>query len=165
VAEPPTFLSRGIRWPVRGDANADAAIGVRYRRRGDAAWLEGLPLFRTDPNSVSDENRVVGGWLFASIVDLAPDTEYEVALALTDPDGGSTERTLTVRTAAEPREPAGMRVRHVVPAGPADPGPGSGLAGDLFRGLRAARAAAEPGDLDRRPSRGAGAAHHLSRGG
>lgn len=148
VAEPSTFLSLGMRWPVRGDANADAAIGVRYRRRGDAAWQEGLPLFRTDPDSVSDENRVVGGWLFAgSIVDLVPDTEYEVALALTDPDGGSTERTLAMRTAAEPREPAGMRVRHVVPGGTGNRGPGTGLAGDPFRGLRAAQAAAEPGDL------------------
>lgn len=148
VAEPSTFLSLGVQWPVRGDGNADASIGVRYRRRSDAGWREGLPLFRTDPDSVSDENRVVGGWLFAgSIVDLVPDTEYEVALALTDPDGGSTERTLTMRTAAEPREPACMRVRHVVPAGPADRGPGSGLAQDPFRGLRAAQAAAKPGDL------------------
>lgn len=148
VAEPSTFLSLGIRWPVRGDANADASIGVRYRRRGETVWQEALPLFRTDPKSVSDENRVPDGWLFAgSIVDLVPDTGYEVALALTDPDGGSAERTLTMRTAAEPREPAGMRIRHVVPAGSADRGPGTGAAGDPFRGLRAAQAAAVPGDL------------------
>jgi Right handed beta helix region len=148
VAEPSTFLSLGIRWPVVGDANADAAIAVSYRPRGESAWREAMPLFRTDPESVSEENRVPGGWLFAgSIVDLVPDTEYEVALALTDPDGGSTRRTLTMRTAAEPREPPGMRVRHVVPAAPADRGPGSGAPGDPFRGLRAAQAAAAPGDL------------------
>jgi hypothetical protein len=148
VAEPPTFHSLGVRWPVRGDANADATIGVRYRRRGETAWREAMPLFRTDPESVSDENRVPGGWLFAgSIVDLEPDTEYELALALTDPDGPSTQRTLVMRTRAEPREPAGMRVRHVVPAGTADRGPGTGTLGDPFRGLRAAQAAAAPGDL------------------
>lgn len=95
VAEPSTFHSLGIRWPVRGDANADAVIDVRYRRRGATAWQKALPLFRTNPEAVSAENRVPDGWLFAgSIVDLAPDTEYEVALALTDParlddaDGG-----------------------------------------------------------------------------
>ncbi|MGH7753040.1 MAG: hypothetical protein ACREN5_09500, partial [Gemmatimonadales bacterium] len=70
-----------------------------------------------------------------------------MALVLTDPDGGSTRRTLTMRTRGEPREPAGMRVRHVVPAGGADLGPGTGAADDPFRGLRAAQAAAEPGDL------------------
>jgi hypothetical protein len=148
VAEPATFHSLGVRWPVRGDANADAAIGVRYRRQGEAAWQEALPLFRTDPESVSDENRVADGWLFAgSIVDLVPDTEYEVALSLTDPDGGGTQRTLVMRTGAEPREPAGMRVRHVVPAGSFAGGPGTGAAGDPFRGLRVAQAAAAPGDL------------------
>jgi hypothetical protein len=148
VAEPATFHSLGVRWAVRGDANADALIGVRYRSRADEGWREALPLFRTDPRAVSAENRVRGGWLFAgSIVDLAPDTEYEVALTLTDPDGGSVSRTLSMKTGAEPREPADMRVRHVVPASAADPGPGTGTETDPFRGLRVAQTTAMPGDL------------------
>jgi len=148
VAEPATFHSLGVRWAVRGDANSDAVIGVRYRRHGETTWREALPLFRTDPESVSADNRVPGGWLFAgSIVDLAPDTAYEVTLALIDPDGGSVERTLHMKTGAEPREPAGMRVQHVVPAGAADRGPGTGTATDPFRGLRTAQATATPGDL------------------
>ena len=148
VAEPATFHSLGVRWPVRGDANTNAVIGVHYRQRGETIWREALPLFRTDPESVSDENRVAGGRLFAgSIVDLAPDTEYEVGLALTDPDGGSAQRILQMKTGAEPREPAGMRVRHVVPAGTMDPSPGTGTASDPFRGLRSAQASAMPGDL------------------
>ena len=148
VAEPATFHSLGVRWAVRGDANSDAVIGVRYRRSAETAWREGLPLVRTDPGSVSDENRVAGGWLFAgSIVDLAPDTEYEVLLTLTDPDGGSTQQTLHMKTGAEPREPAGMRVRHVVPASATDRGSGTGTESDPFRGLRSAQAAAQPGDL------------------
>ena len=148
VAEPATFHSLGVRWPVRGDANSDAVIGMRFRKPGETAWREALPLFRTDPESVSDDNRVAGGWLFAgSIVDLAPDTEYEVTLALTDPDGGSAQRTLRMRTRAEPREPADMRVRHVVPVKSGDRGGGTGTASDPFRGLRVAQAAAMPGDL------------------
>ena len=148
LAEPATFHSLGVRWAVRGDANSDAMIGVRYRHAGETAWRDALPLFRTDPKSVSDDNRVPGGWLFAgSIVDLAPDTAYEVALALIDPDGGSVERTLLMKTGAEPREPVGMRVRHVVPADVADRGAGTGTATDPFRGLRIAQAGAMPGDL------------------
>ena len=52
-----------------------------------------------------------------------------------------------MKTGAEPREPAGMRVQHVVPAGAADRGPGTGTATDPFRGLRTAQATATPGDL------------------
>lgn len=148
VAEPATFHSLGVRWPVRGDANANAVIGVHYRVTGESAWREALALFRTDPRSVPAENRVPDGWLFAgSIVDLTPGTEYEIALTLADPDGGSVQRALTMRTAAEPREPAGMRVRHVVPAAPGGADPGAGTRENPFRGLRAAQADAAPGDL------------------
>lgn len=148
VAEPATFHSLGVRWPVRGDANVNAVIGVHYRAAGEAAWREALALFRTDPKSVPPESHVADGWLFAgSIVDLAPDTEYEVVLTLQDPDGGSVRRSLSMRTTAEPREPAGMRVRHVVPAAAGDADPGTGSRDDPFRGLRAAQATAAPGDL------------------
>src|SRR5262245_32947759 len=58
VAEPATFHSLGVRWPVLGDANADATIDIRYRARGETAWRQGLPLFRTAPGSLSEENRV-----------------------------------------------------------------------------------------------------------
>jgi hypothetical protein len=146
VAEPATFHSLGIRWPVHGDANVNAVVGVHYRPKGEPAWREALALFRTDPGSVPAENRIPDGWLFAgSIVDLTSDTEYEVALTLEDPDGGSVQRSLTMRTTAEPREPVGMRIRHVVPAPGGDGGTGS--RDDPFRGLRAAEAAAAPGDL------------------
>jgi hypothetical protein len=146
--EPATFHSVAVRWPVRGDVNGNAVITVQYRRRGDIDWKDALPLFRTDPQAVSDANRVIGGWLFAgSIVDLAPETEYEVALSLIDADGGGTQRVLLLQTAGEPREPAGMRVRHVVPVGTGPDGPGAGTVADPFRGIRAAEAAAAPGDL------------------
>jgi hypothetical protein len=148
VAEPATFHSLGVRWPVRGDANVNAVVGVHFRPKGETAWREALALFRTDPTSVPAEIRVGNGWLFAgSIVDLVPDTEYEVALTLFDPDGGGVQRTLTMRTTAEPREPPGMRVRHVVPAAFGNAGPGTGARDDPFRGLRAAQATAAPGDL------------------
>jgi hypothetical protein len=148
VPEPATWHSLGVRWPIRGDANATAGIAVQYRQRGVTAWKNALPLSRIDPEAGSDENRVPGGWLFAgSIVDLTPETEYEVALSLVDADGGSAQRVLLLRTGGEPREPAGMRVRHVVPAAAGSGGPGAGTVTNPFRGVRAAEAAAAPGDL------------------
>jgi hypothetical protein len=144
VPEPATLHSLAVRWPVRGDANANASVAVEYRPAGETRWRAGYPLFRPHPERQSPELRVPGGWLFTgSIVDLTPDTEYEVRLALRDPDGGDVDRLLRLRTAAEPREPPGMRVRHVVPG----EGGGSGSESEPFRGLAAAEAQAAPGDL------------------
>jgi hypothetical protein len=54
-----------------------------------------------------------------SVLDLEAGTAYEVRLVLSDPDGvrGTAERTLTVRTRAEPRPYPGGRVFHVYPHG------------------------------------------------
>lgn len=145
LPEPATLHSLAVRWPVVGDANANASIAVDYREEGVGAWRAGYPLFRTLPSRVSEENVVPGGWLFAgSIVDLVPGTEYEVRLRLADPDGGGRTETLTMRTLAEPRQPPDMRIRHVIAD---ERGGGSGAEDDPFRGLKAAQNAAEPGDL------------------
>ena len=143
--EPATPTALGVRWAIVGDANANAAIALAYRRAGEAAWRDGYPLFRAHPDHVSPDNRVANGWLFAgSVIDLEPGADYELKLTLADPDGGGENRTLTLRTATEPRAPADLRVRHVVPAGSGAGGDGS--AADPFRGLGAALAKAEPGD-------------------
>jgi len=147
LAEPATLHCLAVRWPLKGDANENAVIEVQYRRTGDREWRRGFPLVRTfadpHPQNPTPAVRVAGGRMFAgSIVDLAPATAYEVKLALHDPDGGSVEKTLAMQTITEPREPAGMRVRHVAPG----EGGGTGAAGDPLRGLPAAFAAAEAGD-------------------
>jgi len=145
--EPATLHCLAVRWPVKGDANRNAAVAVRYRKIGAAKWKQGYPLFRPHPDKMSPENRVAGGWLFAgSIVNLNPDTRYEVKLALKDSDGGDAVKALKMRTLAEPVGPKGMRVRHVVPA-PGGAGGGSGTKDDPFKGLVAAHNAAQPGDL------------------
>jgi hypothetical protein len=54
-----------------------------------------------------------------SLFDLQENTEYDVKLTLHDPDGvtGDTEKTLTVRTRAEPQPAQPGRVFHVYPPG------------------------------------------------
>jgi hypothetical protein len=149
--EPATLHCLAVRWPVKGDDNPNATIGVQYRKAGDAAWKQGFPLFRTIRSATREQrgqwsfqgippDRLPGGWIFAgSVVDLEPQTEYEVKLSLKDPDGGDAGKVLKMKTIGEPREPPGMRVRHVVPE---DGGPA-----DAIKGLPAAVAAMEPGDL------------------
>lgn len=146
--EPATLHCVSFRWPVMGDRNENAAVEVQYRRSGRKRWEQGYPLFRTKPNP-HPENRsrvhtLSGGWMFAgSVVDLVPDTAYEVRLRLADPDGGTGEQTLNVRTYAEPVAPAGMVVQHVVPGN----GGGTGTRADPLKGLDAAQAKATPGTL------------------
>ncbi|HEX6997686.1 MAG TPA: hypothetical protein VF322_06050 [Gammaproteobacteria bacterium] len=122
VVEPPTLLSLGFEWYVEGDDDRDATVEVAFRERGSAEWRRALPLLR-----VHRERTVFAGALdytapnmFAgSVLDLEPDTEYEVRLALADPDGvhGAAERIVTARTCKEPEPYPGGRVFHVYPAG------------------------------------------------
>ena len=146
--ELPTLRCLAVRWPILGDANRNAAVEVGYRKAGETKWRRGYPLLRCLPDPHPGNRtplvRVRGGWMFAgSIVDLRPQTAYEVRLRLTDPDGGGAERTLKMATIGEPAAPDRMRVLHVVPGA----GGGTGSRADPLRGLDAAGAAARPGDL------------------
>ena len=148
--ERPTLNCLGFRWYVDGDSNRTASVRVQYRS-GRGAWREALPLLRSSGEVVAgnlpEKERAGVVWttpnVFAgSIVDLAPDTDYEVKLALTSPGSATVERLVSARTRAEPRAFAGGRTLHVYPAG--HPGPRQQPA---FDGLLAAYAAAAPGDL------------------
>jgi len=46
VVEPSTLISLGFEWYVDGDDNHNAAVDVSYRKKGETAWREGLPLLR-----------------------------------------------------------------------------------------------------------------------
>jgi hypothetical protein len=122
VIEPPTLLNLGFEWFVQGDANRDASVAVAYRALGETAWRPALPLLRLNGERIYAESRVdvIAPNMFAgSVLDLEPDTRYEVRLTMTDPDGvhGIAERIVTVRTRAEPQPYAGGRVFHVYPHG------------------------------------------------
>jgi hypothetical protein len=140
VVEPPTLINLGFEWYIDGDANHNATVQVSYRKKGDSAWKEALPLLRIQneesimtfaPTKVTDDffyrppygatnNRIdyVTPNLFAgSILDLQPDTEYECKFVTSDPDGvkGKAENMVTVRTRPEPKPFAGGKVYHVYP--------------------------------------------------
>jgi len=157
VLEAPTLVCLGVRWYVSGDENANAAVAVSYRAKGEEEWREALPLFRVGTQGDAEEVEArlrrlpeERGWpfppgnLFAgSIFDLLPDTAYEIRLVLTDPEGGGSTELLEARTRPEPVAPEPQRVLHVAPGG----GEGAGSSADPLRGLAAADAQARPGDL------------------
>jgi MYXO-CTERM domain-containing protein len=110
----PTLENLSLEWLVSGDANANGAVSVRYRKSGAAAWLDALPLRRIPAGSAegfSWANRHAG-----SIFGLSPATRYEVELTLSDPDGGNATRSLEVTTRAVPGPASGAAVKTVTPA-------------------------------------------------
>ncbi len=50
-----------------------------------------------------------------SIFDLKPDTGYEIQLSLSDPDGGSEERTLKAHTRAVPKAGSSAEIVYIKP--------------------------------------------------
>jgi len=120
--EPPTLMALGFEWTIEGDDNRNAHVAIAYRKKGSAQWSQGL-----DPLRLQNEETYTRGALdytapnmFAgSLFDLDEDTEYEVKLSLQDPDGvgGAAEKTVTVRTRAQPHPAKDGRVFHVYPPG------------------------------------------------
>jgi hypothetical protein len=122
IIDPPTLMALGFAWPIEGDDNRDAHVSMRYRKKGETEWLQGL-----DPLRLHNEETFLRGSLdytapnmFAgSLFDLEEGTEYEVRLSIQDPDGvkGKAEKNVTVRTRAEPQPAVDGRVFHVYPPG------------------------------------------------
>jgi hypothetical protein len=122
IIEPPTLINLGFEWFGEGDDNRNAAVSVSYREQGQGVWRSGLPLLRLRGERIYSESRIdlVTPNMFAgSILDLEPDTPYEVQLVISDPDGvrGDPRKVVTVRTRPEPKPFAGGRIFHVYPHG------------------------------------------------
>ncbi len=123
IVEPPMLICLGFEWRIEGDDNLNASAAVEYRRAGVGEWRKALPLCRIsystrlgeDGARLADKRTVHA--LTGSILNLEEDTEYEVRLTLTDPDGVSGEptKTQTLRTRAEPVPFRDGEVRHVYP--------------------------------------------------
>jgi hypothetical protein len=121
VTEPPTLLSLGFEWHIDGDDNRNATVAVFYRKKGEPAWKEGLPLLRIGNERINENSLhyIVPNGFAGSIFDLEPATEYECRFVMSDPDGveGKTENVVTVRTRLEPKPASSGHVYHVYPQG------------------------------------------------
>ena len=94
-----------------------------------------MALVRVDYNG---SNMLAGRILF-----LSPNTAYEIRLTFADPDGGATTQTVAVTTRPVPVMPVSGRSFHVVPGS----GGGNGSSANPFKGISAAEAVAQPGDI------------------
>lgn len=113
----PTINNLAIEWKIEGDDNLNGVVTVTYREVGERGWREAMPLRRV-PAGLSRGTRPTFQWAnkhSGSIFELTPDTEYEVALRLQDPDGGSAKRSLRVRTRPVPTVTPSASVRRASP--------------------------------------------------
>jgi hypothetical protein len=143
VVEPPTLICLGFEWKIAGDDNRNASVEVSYRAAGANEWSEAMPLLRIGGERIFRAPYTVPDGFAGSILDLKPDTEYEVRLTMTDPDGvrGQAVQMAKVRTRGEPQEATGGRVLHVYP-----PNWRGDKQEPAFTGLMAAYAGAGTGD-------------------
>jgi hypothetical protein len=143
IVEPPTLICLGFEWEITGDENRNATVDVTYRRSGQTPWLEGMPLLRMGGERIFRAPYTVPDRFAGSLIDLEPDTEYEVRLTMKDPDGlsGQAVQTVKAHTRAEPRAATGGRLLHVYP-----PTWRGAKEEPNFTGLMAAYAGAGTGD-------------------
>lgn len=108
----PTLEHVTAQWLVEGDSNENGAVTVRWREVG-GTWHEGTTLRRTPAGSVEGfdwPNKHAG-----TVFGLSPGTDYELELALSDPDGGCEIRTLEASTRPVPAAMDGAPVIAVDP--------------------------------------------------
>jgi hypothetical protein len=117
VVEPATLICLGFEWDITGDDNRNATVEVSYRPTDQAAWKDAMPLLRMGGEQIFRAPYTVPSRFAGSIIDLQPDTEYEVRLTMKDPDGvtGQAVQTTKVRTRGEPKAATGGRILHVYP--------------------------------------------------
>ena len=54
ITEPATLLSLGFEWRIDGDDNRNATVAVSYRKKGETAWKDGLPLLRIGNERINE---------------------------------------------------------------------------------------------------------------
>ncbi len=109
----PTLKNLAVEWFIQGDDNLNSTVTIQFREEGSKRWNQGMPLRRVPSGEnigFKWENKHSG-----SVFDLNPDTEYEIKLKLSDPDGGKAEKIVTVRTRPEPVVTAEATVIEIKP--------------------------------------------------
>ncbi len=153
IVDPPTVECLAFRWYIAGDANRNASVKVAYRRTGQTAWRDAMPMLRVHHEVANqDYGPYRTGNLFAgSVMFLKPGTAYQVRLTMADPDGGPPPaKLLSVSTRSEPQAWTDGTKRHVYTVdrqrAQRPPLPAA-LPSGAARGLEEAFKAARAGDI------------------
>jgi hypothetical protein len=114
-----TLHAIGLEWDIKGDFNRNSTVSVVYRAVGQSDWQEALPMLR---NMFDGAGTSRIGWhvvcpnrYSGSVLNLEPDTAYQIRLSLNDPDGGDEQRIIEARTKT-PLASGSNVTLHVYPA-------------------------------------------------
>jgi hypothetical protein len=139
IIDSPTSCCLGFSVPVSGDDNDNAVANIEFRKTGGDSWSNGLPLLRVRPELTSEESPPSAYGLPApveqfagSVFGLLPDTEYEIRISVSDPDGGDRIQSVLAST------------RRLPPSDPASP---NFIAVTSSSELSNAISSAQPGDV------------------
>ncbi len=135
-----TFHHISIHCNITGDINLDSEMGIEFRPKNSGSYMPGAMSMRAHPGLIIDGSSFSMNFHAASAMFLTPDTEYDVKVTLTDPDGGDIVSDIVVSTKAIPA--TGSNVKYVSPGS----GGGSGTIANPYLGLQSAADAAMPGD-------------------
>lgn len=58
LIDPPTLINLRFEWFIQGDENRNASVAVSYRKKGDTAWKDALPLLRLKGERVYQASHV-----------------------------------------------------------------------------------------------------------
>lgn len=111
----PTITNLAVEWRIEDDDNLNATCELKYRKDGETAWMDGMPLRRV-PAWKSQQTSPIISWtnrLSGSVFDLEPGTSYEIELKLNDPDGGSATKIVKAATRPEPIAKADAVLKNV----------------------------------------------------
>ena len=110
ITDLPTVCCLGFSVPIAGDDDYDAVANIEYRLAGTSTWSRGLPLLRVRPELTSQETTpgqyglpVPAEQFAGSLFRLAADTDYDIRITVTDPDGGDRVQTLNATTRSLPK--------------------------------------------------------------
>ena len=112
----PTITNLAVEWVIEGDKNLNGVVTVDYRMAGESEWHKAMPLVRVPADNTGDRTWPTYRWdnkHSGSIIDLKPDTEYEIRLRLSDQDGGTAEKIVRSRTRPVPKPASGAVTRKV----------------------------------------------------
>ncbi len=137
-----SFEHIGLSWAISGDTDRDSRLTVDYRLVGSPTWLAAAPAMRANPSTIVEGEPLNRNYHAASAMWLSDGENYELRATLTDPDGGSTTRTITKRTRSLSDFGPTVRTRFVVPGTSG----GDGSFANPFQGIQTAVNAAAPGD-------------------
>lgn len=140
IVDPPTLCCLGFSVPISGDDNDNATATIEYRQAGTSTWFDGLPLLRVRPELTSGETPpgtyglpVPDTQFAGSLFGLAPATDYDVRLSVSDPDGGDRVQNVAVSTRAMPvDDPTSPRVVAVASLAELYAAIGTAQAGDVI---------------------------------